>query len=139
MTLFEVVHVVHVLAAVVGTGCAAAVAVTARGAVRSPEALASSSFAPLLRWATRGIGTAFLAGVALDLVSGGAFHDRWWFRLAALSTIAASILLWVIYRRVRRVASGQGSPDTLTSAPSLAWVALAILTVVVVLMDVRPF
>jgi len=139
MRIFEVVHLVHVLAAVVGAGCAAAVAVTARGAIRSPEALASSSFTPLLRWALSGIGTAFLAGVVLDILGHGAFHELWWFRLAALATIAAVILLRVIFRRVRRVASGRGSLDTLTSAPSLAWAALAILTVVVVLMDVRPF
>jgi hypothetical protein len=137
MTSYEALRLAHLLSAVLGAGTVAGVAVAARHVARSPTSLASSSLAPLLRWASVGLALTLLTGIAIDLTTSGAFREQWWFRLAALSTIAAGVLLGMMRGRVRRAESG--TPGALASLPWLAYGAFAIVAWAIVLMEVRPF
>jgi len=130
-------RVAHVVSAVLGVGSVGGVAVTAHAASRAGT-LGGTPIVPMLRLTSIGFALTFLTGAALDLAAGGAFHDRWWFRIAGISMVVAGVLLGILRRRARRAIAGDGA----VSLPGLAWLAYgaaAVVAWITTLMELRPF
>ncbi|MEI9940327.1 MAG: hypothetical protein WDO69_24180 [Pseudomonadota bacterium] len=138
MSTFIFVHLIHVMSAVFAGGLVAAVAVVA-GRSATDSSLTNRLLLRLTRGASLGLGATFLTGIGLDLVVGGALHERWWFRLAGISMIAAGALIATVRRRLSRVASGAVGQTALLAVPWLAYAACAVVAWITVLMELQPF
>lgn len=130
---YSVVLVVHVLLAVLGTGVIAAVWHQARRAATTGAALPKDEVGLLVRWASISLGLLLVSGIALDALSGGAFHERWWFRIAALSMVPLGALLGWIRRDLAKPAV---QPTRIARA---ALGAALVLGWMITLMEVKPF
>lgn len=139
MTVAIVLRLVHVLAAVLGTGTVAAVVWAARAAEESDTPLASSTFVALTKLAGAGLGLVLVTGIGIDLAARGIHHDGGWFRLSGALVVAAGILLARARSVARGVAEGRRERASLRTATLLSSVACAIVAVVVVLMELRPW
>lgn len=97
MSLFDVARASHVVVAVLGLGCVAAVGIVARTA----RPLPSLAVARLLRFSRASLGLIILSGIVMNVCAHGGFHERWWFRLGALATFAAIGVLVVAGRALK--------------------------------------
>ncbi len=140
--LFIPILVLHVVVAVLGLGSILSVALVAaasRRAGRGP-AEASAGLAPLLRFSAISLGTMLVTGILMDVAAGGAFHDWWWFRGSALLLV----LTGVLHARARRIvggglASDAGRAAALRGIEHLAYGMSALIAVIAVLMELKPF
>lgn len=113
----------HVIVAVLGVGQLAALAVTAGKA----EALA---LFPLVRNARLALVTMFVTGAALDFMSGGAFHERLWFRGSVILLVITGVLSWRAQKAARAARPGQ--------VRALAWGMCGAVALITMMMELKP-
>src|SRR5438093_6679312 len=92
--LFIPVLVVHVVVAVLGLGSLLSVAVVAAIARRAGPGSTDVTawLATLLRYSAVSLAAMLATGAMMDFVTGGTFHDWWWFRASALLLVATGVL-----------------------------------------------
>ncbi len=135
MTPYVFVKLVHVLAAVLGLGM-----IGATGLMASARATVPGDLLVLSRWSSVGLVIMFTTGAGLNIVSGGAFHQLWWFRLSGLSLIATGAIVGLSRRQLRRWSSGELQADRARRhVARSSWVACALVAWITVLMELRPF
>ena len=141
-SLYTPVLVVHVLVAVLGLGLIASVAVvaaTARKVGRGSTDI-SAWLGPLLRYSAFSLAAMLVTGVLLDIVTGGAFHEAWWFRGSALLLVVTGVLHAQARRVVRlRLAKEDSGDVVLRRVERIACGMCALIAAITVLMEVKPF
>jgi hypothetical protein len=136
------VLVMHVLVAVLGVGSIASLAVLSGTARRTGRGATDASvwLGPLLRYSAVSLGAMLATGAFLDLAAGGAFHKAWWFRGSALMLLATGALHAQARRAVRRGLAGEGvTAVTLRRVERIAYGMCALIAVIAVLMETKPF
>jgi hypothetical protein len=136
------VLVAHMLVAVLGLGSIASVAIVATTTRRSGRALPEATLLlrPLLRCSALSLGAMFATGAFLDLAAAGAFSREWWFRGSALLLFASGVLQGLARRAVRHGFANEGDAEIiLRRVEWLAYGMCAMLAVITVLMEVKPF
>ena len=132
----------HALAAVLGLGSIASVAIVASKARRAGRSLTEVSIwlGPLLRYSGLGLAAMLVTGVLLDLTVSGAFSRTWWFRGSVLLLLATGVLHGRARRAVRKDVSEQSGKDlVLRRVERMAYTMCALIAVITVLMEVKPF
>ena len=118
--LYNSMLVTHVLVAVLGLGSIASVAIVAATALSLAAMLAT--------------------GVLLDLMVGGAFRGAWWFRGSALLLVATGLLQAQARPAVGRdLANEDDGALVLRRVECIAYGMCALIGVIAVLMEVKPF
>ena len=137
--LYTPVLVVHVLVAVLGLGLIASVAAaTARRASRGSTDI-SACLGTLLRYSAFSLAAMLVTGVLLDLVTGGAFHEAWWFRGSALLLVVTGVLHAQARRAVQlRLAKEDSGDGVLRRVERIACGMCALIAAITVLMEVKP-
>jgi uncharacterized membrane protein len=139
-SLYTPILVTHVLIAVLGLGSIASVALLAAGARRDGNSVeASRSIGLLLRYSAFSLATMLITGILLDLASGGAFREAWWFRGSAILLLATGVLLGQARRALRSVGREEGGKVILRRVERIAYGMCAFLAAITVLMEVKPF
>jgi hypothetical protein len=139
--LYTSVLVVHVLVAVLGLGSIASVAIVAAAARRGGRGsmAALTWLGPLLRYSGLSLAAMLATGILLG-ITGGAVHQAWWFRASALLLLPTGVLHAQARRAVRRgLANGDDGGLTLRTVARLGYAMCAIIAVIAVLMEVKPF
>jgi hypothetical protein len=140
--IYTSVLVVHVLVAVLGLGSIASVAIVAAtaGRVGRRSTGALTWLGPLLRYSAFSLAAMLATGMLLGITSAGAVHEAWWFRGSALLLVATGALHARARRTVRRGLANEGDGDlTLRRVARLAYGMCALIAVIAVLMEVKPF
>lgn len=133
--LFLLAISVHVVTSILGLGQIVGTAILAsaqRGAGSSPATL--DALRRLGRGTTWALVLMLLSGVLLEYACGGCFHQMWWFRVSFFLLLALGALQGRI--RVMLRVTDVGS---LRRISHLAWGMCAIVAVVAVLMEVKPW
>jgi hypothetical protein len=133
MSAYLMVRVVHVVVAVLGAGLVVAVALVAREGHRQPPA----GLLTLVRAAQGALGLLLVTGIAMGVLLGGALHEAWWFRLSGLALVATGVLIGRVRSLVLRWSAGEA--DTGSQASRTAWGACALVAVIALLMELKPF
>jgi uncharacterized membrane protein len=139
--LYTPLLVMHVLAAVLGLGSTASVAIVAATARRHAVAMGASIWlSPLLRYSTLSLVTMLVTGVLLDFTAAGAFSSAWWFRGSVLLLITTGILNSLTRRMVRAVPKEEKREKlVLGRVQLLAYGMCALLAAITILMETKPF
>jgi hypothetical protein len=140
--LYQSLLATHALAAVLGLGSIASVAIVASKARRAGRGLTEVSIwlGPLLRYSALGLAAMLVTGVLLDLIVSGAFSGTWWFRGSALLLLATGALHGRARRAVRKGLSEEGGKEfALRRVERMAYGMCALIAVITVLMEVKPF
>jgi hypothetical protein len=140
MTLFSATLCIHVVAAILGLGPVAGLALLV-GTGSSTTDLTPrlrALMVRLTRWTSLALGLVLVSGIVLESASGGSFHDTWWFRISFLLLLGIGALNGLTRRRLRKLGS---EPDAsgLRAVSRMAWAMCAIVAVVAVLMTARPW
>jgi hypothetical protein len=94
---------------------------------------------PLLRYSGFSLAAMLATGILLG-ITGGAVHEAWWFRASALLLVPTGVLHAQARRAVRRsLANGDERALDLRRVARLGYAMCAIIAVIVVLMEVKPF
>jgi len=136
MSAYALVKLAHVWVAVLGLGSITATAIVARHTrtTRHPACCGSRSGRVSV------LAAMFVTGAALDVLAGGAFHEAWWFRLAALSLVPTGAMVGQARRFTRRWIAGELDADRArTRVARMAWLASALVAWITLLMELRPF
>jgi len=137
MTLYPIALSIHVVTAILGLGQVAGIAILASSA--QTEATAPSTTWTALRRLTRGttwsLALMLLSGALIDYSVGGGYHEAWWFRLS----FVLLVVLGAINGRTRRALRKRESTPPLQRIARGAWSMCAIIAVVAVLMEVKPW
>ena len=124
MNAYSLLASLHVLA-VVGAGLLLAVALGAK----------DPALTPLLSRLTRAVGLSLgallLTGLGLVALSGNTWVHTWWFRI--------SFLLYLALGALHGMSSRALKTQRLQRASSLAFAACAVLALILVLMEAKPF
>jgi hypothetical protein len=136
MTSYALTRLVHILVAVLGIGSITAGAVLAR---RS-NGLAPTALRSLVRLASGALLLMIVSGLLLEYLSGGAFHEATWFRVAFLAALAAGVSLAYGRRALAHAIAGRLDADrAVRRVAGTMWLACALVAFVVILMVRRPF
>lgn len=140
--LYTSVLVVHVLVAVLGLGPIASIAIVAatagRAGRRAAEAL--TWLGPLLRFSAFSLGAMLATGILLGATSAGGVHEAWWFRGSALLLVLTGLLHGRARRAVRLGLTNACDGDAaVRRVARLAYGMCALVAVIAVLMEVKPF
>jgi hypothetical protein len=140
--LYTSVLVAHVLVAVLGVGSVASIAIVTatagKAGRRAAEAL--TWLGPLLRYSAFSLGAMLATGILLGVASAGAVHEAWWFRGSALLLVLTGALHGGARRAVRLgLTSAADSDVAVRRVARLAYVMCALIAVIAVLMEVKPF
>jgi len=114
----------HVIVAILGVGQLAAVAVTAGKAD-------VATLTSLIRNARLSLAAMFISGAALDFMSGGAFHERLWFRGSAILLIVTGILSWRAQKAARAAQPAR--------VRGLSWGMCGAVALITILMELKPW
>jgi hypothetical protein len=134
--------VAHVLVAVLGLGSIASVAIVAATARRAGSGSTGASvwLGPLLRCSELSLAAMLATGVLMDLMVGGEFRAAWWFRGSALLLVTTGVLQAQARRAVRReLVSEDDGAVVLRRVEWIAYGMCALIAVIAVLMEVKPF
>ena len=140
--LYTSVLVLHVLVAVLGVGSIASVAIMAGTARRAGRGAAEALtwLGPLLRYSALSLAAMLVTGVLLGATSAGAVHKAWWFRGSALLLVLTGALHGRARRALRLGLANEGDGDlAVRRVARLAWSMCALIAVIAVLMEVKPF
>jgi hypothetical protein len=140
--LFVPILVIHVVVAVLGMGSLLSVAIVASTARRraGTSADAVTWLRPLLRYSAFSLAAMLVTGILMDVVIAGAFHQRWWFRGSVLLLVATGAMTGQARRMLRRSQTAADERDALLRrTQGLAYGMCALVAVITVLMEVRPF
>jgi succinate dehydrogenase hydrophobic anchor subunit len=131
----------HVLAAVLGLGSIASIAIIAARARRGRGLTDVSIWlAPLLGYSAFSLAVMLVTGVLLDLTVRGAFSATWWFRVSVLLLVATGALHGQVRRVVRKgLVEESGRQFALRRIERLAYAMCVLIAVITVLMEVKPF
>lgn len=140
MNLYALALSVHAVTAILGLGQVVGTVVLASstepGAPVAPSAL--RALKRLARGTSWALGLMLLSGAAIEYASGGAFHDRWWFRLSFLLLLALGALQGTSRRALRRLEPAKdGRP--LRGVLRIAWTNCAIIAAITILMELKPW
>jgi hypothetical protein len=133
-SLYTPLLVAHVVVAVLGLGSVTSLALVA-GAAKE----AGASLTILLRYSAYALGIMFITGVLLDLISGGAFHQAWWFRGSALLLFVTGALHAQARRSLRSARAEKEAGVMLRRVQRIAYGMCVLLGGITVLMEVKPF
>jgi hypothetical protein len=90
----------------------------------------------------RGIGWSVLvmlaSGVLLEYVSGGGFHESWWFRISFFLLLVIGAINGTIGRALRKRNEASGVA-LIASVRGRAWAMCAVVAIVTFLMKVKPW
>jgi hypothetical protein len=139
--LYTSVLVAHVLVAILGLGSIASVAIVAAAArsVGRGSTAALTWLCPLLRYSGLSLAAMLATGILLG-ITGGAVHEAWWFRASAVLLVPTGVLHAQARRAVRRgLANGDDGGLVLRRVARLGYAMCAIIAVITVLMEVKPF
>lgn len=136
--LYSPLLVLHVLVAVLGVGSIASIALVAATSRRTSQGAAQAVawLGPLLRYSVVSLAAMLVTGVLMDLAVNGAFRNSWWFRGSALLLVATGALHGLTRRTVR---SGSDSSAVFRRVQRLAYGMCALVAVITVLMELKPF
>jgi hypothetical protein len=140
--LYYILLATHALAAVLGLGSIASIAIVASKAQGSARSLTDVSIwlAPLLRYSAIGLAVMLVTGILLDLTVSDAFSRTWWFRGSFLLLLVTGALHGRARRVVRKgLAEETGRPVVLRQVERTAYGMCALIAVITVLMEVKPF
>jgi hypothetical protein len=140
--LYTSVLVVHVLVAVLGLGSIASIAIVAATAGRAGRRAADALtwLGLLLRYSALSLGAMLATGILLGVTSAGAVHEAWWFRGSALLLVLTGALHGRARRAVRLGLTNAGDGDVaVRHVARLAYGMCALIAVIAVLMEVKPF
>jgi hypothetical protein len=140
--LYTSVLVVHVLVAVLGLGSIASIAIVAATAGRAGRRAADALtwLGLLLRYSALSLGAMLATGILLGVTSAGAVHEAWWFRGSALLLVLTGALHGRARRAVRLGLTNAGDGDVaVRRVARLAYGMCALIAVIAVLMEVKPF
>jgi hypothetical protein len=140
--LYTSVLVLHVLVAVLGLGSIASVAIVAATAGRRGCGAvgALTWLGPLLRYSGFSLAAMLATGILLGATSAGAVHEAWWFRGSALLLVLTGALHARARGAVRLGLANEGDGDlALHRVARLAYGMCALVGVIAVLMEVKPF
>ena len=137
MTLYPVAVSIHVVTAILGLGQVAGIAILASSAqTEAPVAPATwTALGRLTRGTTWSLALMLLSGALIDYSVGGGYHEAWWFRLS----FVLLVVLGAINGRTRRALRKRESTPPLQRIARGAWSMCAIIAVVAVLMEVKPW
>jgi hypothetical protein len=143
MSAYTLAVVVHVVVAVLGVGQLGAIAVAASAARRSgaAEPQAATWLGLLLRYTRWSLAAMFATGIWIDLAASGVYRHAWWARVSAALMVVAFLLLRRALGLVSRVAAADGSeaPIPLLRLERTAWSMCAIVGLITILMEAKPF
>ena len=111
MSTYGALLAFHAICAVLGVGQLGALARTGADALFVPVRVA--------------LALMLISGVALEYVSGGAWHDFLWFRASFGLLVVTGVLLAVARRNERR-------------RKTLAWICCALIAIITGLMELKP-
>lgn len=141
-SVYTSVLVLHVIVAVLGLGSIASIAIVAAVAGRAGRCAADALtwLSLLLRYSALSLGAMLATGILLGATSAGAVHEAWWFRGSALLLL----LTGAVHSRARRavrvgLANAGNGDDAVRRVARLAYGMCALITVIAVLMEVKPF
>jgi hypothetical protein len=140
--LYLVAVVVHVLVAVLAVGLVGAIPLTARLARRSDGALAGAEklLGSLLRAVQVGLLVMLLTGGLIDLSAAGAFHKTGWFRASVVLLVVLGAALGRVRAALRRgFTPGGVRENALARVEQWGWAMCALVAMIVVLMQMKPF
>jgi hypothetical protein len=140
--LYSCLLAAHALAAVLGVGSIASVAIVVSTARRAGRGVAEVSawLSPLLRYSALSLAAMLVTGVLLDLTVSGAFSRTWWFRGSVLLLLATGALHGRARRAVRKDLGEKSSKEfVLRRVERMAYGMCALVAVITVLMEVKPF
>jgi hypothetical protein len=93
----------------------------------------------LLRYSAFSLAAMLVTGVLLDIVTGGAFHEAWWFHGSALLLVVTGVLHAQARRVVRlRLAKEDSGDVVLRRVERIACGMCALIAAITVLMEVKP-
>jgi hypothetical protein len=139
-SLYPVALSIHVVTAILGLGQVAGIAILASSApADAPVATATwTALGRLTRGTTWSLALMLLSGALIDYSVGGGYHEAWWFRLS----FALLLVLGAINGRTRRALKKResaGGARPLQGVARGAWSMCAIIAVIAVLMEVKPW
>jgi uncharacterized membrane protein len=140
--LFIPIILLHVVVAVLGLGSILSVAIVAAAARKAGHSSTDVSawLASLLRFSAISLGAMLVTGILMDVVAGGTFHDRWWFRGSAVLLVTTGVLHARARRLIRRdVGSNRGQDSALRGVERLAYGMSALIAAIAILMEAKPF
>lgn len=141
MSLYVATLAIHGIVAVVGIGLLGAIPIAAASARRAgPGAASQTLLEALFRYTRWSLAIMLVTGALIDFTVKGAFHESGWFR-------ASFVLLFVVgfsHARARAalrqgLTSGDDAQATLRRVERWGWLMTATVTLIVVLMEVKPF
>jgi hypothetical protein len=139
VTLFAFALCVHVITAILGVGQVGAIVVVASSI--SPgapfDAGSWTALGRLVRTTRWSLAIVLLSGVLLEYASGGAFHDRWWFRISFFELLVLGAISAIMGRTLKK-REATGNERTLKRIVRSAWVMCALTAVIAILMELRP-
>jgi hypothetical protein len=142
--LYTYLLVAHVLVAVLGLGSIVAVTILAATAHRVERGSTGARIGvlmwlgPLLRCSTFSLVVMMSTGFLLNLTVAGAFSGTWWFRGSVLLLVATNILQALARREVRRGIANEDD-GSLRRVKRIVYGMCALIAVITVLMEVKPF
>jgi hypothetical protein len=130
--LYSLILVIHVLSAILGLGPVAAVAMLAAMARRNGALEpVSTPISTLLKFSGFSLALLLVTGILLDLVADGAFRGTWWYRL--------SLLLMIAIGALHGISRGAARKGLLARVEMLSYGMCALIAVMTILMEVKPF
>jgi hypothetical protein len=140
MTVYAILLSAHVVTAILGVGQIAGTAIVARSTPTNGP-VPSGTLIALRRL---GLGTTgalvmmMLSGALLEYACGGAFHTTSWFRVSFVLALVLGALQGGIRRILRKV---ERAPDSraLRGVVQLSGVMCAVVAVVSILMELKPW
>jgi hypothetical protein len=141
ITPFTSVLALHVVVAVLGVGSIASIAIVA-GASRRAGRVTDEvllTLGSLLRASGISLGVMLVTGVLLNLAAGNGFSATWWFRGSALLLVATGVLHGIARRTVRAAPASADRGSALRRVEGLAYAMCALIAVIAVLMELKPF
>jgi len=140
MGAFELTICLHVVTAILGVGQVTALVVVAnQGRKTSPVAPATwAALKRLTRGTNWSLAVMLLSGVLLEYLDGWSHSHAWWLRIAFLLFVACGAVLGMIQGALRK-GEAAGNDSALRGVVVRAWVVSALVAVIAVLMQLKPW
>ena len=137
MSLFGVALVVHVLAAILGVGPVAFMAILGSRAAPAGELALERRdlLAAVSRWLSVALALMLLTGVLLGVVAGQ--HEARWYRASVLLVVLIGALNGFARRKLRKADPVDPAPS-LRFAARVSWCMCALVGVITTLMTLQP-
>jgi hypothetical protein len=138
MTPYVLILFIHLTTAILGLGQIAGMLVVTfgtDGSVTGPTWAALERLVRGIRWSVLAM---LASGALLEYVSGGGFHESWWFRISFFLLLVIGAINGTIGRALRKRNEASGVA-LITSVCGRAWAMCAVVAIVTFLMKVKPW